>query len=360
MTRRIRGLTATALASFVLAASAEPAGPPPTTGVIRPVAVTEPVAGDPDDPAIWRHPARPSHSLILGTDKGGALYVFDLAGHIVQRIPMRRPNNVDVETGFRLGGKVTDIAVVTERLARRLRIFRIDPLARRLVDVTGPRTTVFAGEPGERGAPMGVALYRRPRDGAVFAIVSRKEGPREGYLWQYRLEPDSRGRVNLTRVRQFGAFSGSGEIEALAVDDEAGRVYYADEGACIRAYGADPDGAHANRQIAAFGTSGYRGDREGIAILGASAGSGWVLCTDQVSEDSRCIAYRRDVQRRLPADGAIPVALLSTGCDSTDGLDASSADFGPGLAGGIIVAMNSRDRNFAIFRAPDLIRVVRR
>jgi 3-phytase len=31
---------------------------------------------------------------------------------------------------------------------------------------------------------MGIALYRRPRDGAVFAIVGRKTGPRQDHLYR--------------------------------------------------------------------------------------------------------------------------------------------------------------------------------
>ena len=70
------------------------------------------------------------------------------------------------------------------------------------------------------------ALYRRPRDGAVFAIVAPKEGPREGYLWQYRLT-DAGGRIAAQFVRRFGTFSAGtvreeNEIEAVAVDDELG------------------------------------------------------------------------------------------------------------------------------------------
>ena len=62
---------------------------------------------DPDDPAIWIHPADPSKSLMLGTDKmesTGGLYVFGLDGALRQSIaPLDRPNNVDVEYGFRRG-----------------------------------------------------------------------------------------------------------------------------------------------------------------------------------------------------------------------------------------------------------------
>jgi len=36
---------------------------------------------------------------------------------------------------------------------------------------------------------MGVALYRRPGDGAVFAIVGGKSGSADGDLWQSGSEP---------------------------------------------------------------------------------------------------------------------------------------------------------------------------
>ena len=42
-------------------------------------------------------------------------------------------------------------------------------------------------------------------------------------------------------MRRFGTFSGLGEIEAVAVDDALGYVYYADEGTGIHKWHADPD-----------------------------------------------------------------------------------------------------------------------
>src|SRR5215207_3070676 len=70
----------------------------PSAGAIKPVVITEPTAHDTDDPAIWIHPTDRTKSLIIGTDKdtGGALYVFNLDGKIVQRVGgLKRPNNVD-------------------------------------------------------------------------------------------------------------------------------------------------------------------------------------------------------------------------------------------------------------------------
>jgi 3-phytase len=259
-------LTAGAAAAAALLSPAAPRAPVAVT--IRPVLATEPVSGDPDDPAIWVNRAAPARSLLVATNKvaaaeGGALYVFGLDGKIRQKIPgLDRPNNVDVEYGLRLNGKVIDIAVVTERLQRRLRVYRI--ATNGLTEIA--RLPVFENEPGERAAPMGIALYKRRRDNAVFAIVGRKTGPADGYLWQYRLLDDGRGNLVARKARAFGRFSGVGEIEAIAVDDALGYVYYADEATGIRKYHADPEHKNAARELALFGTTGFSGDREGIGI----------------------------------------------------------------------------------------------
>lgn len=318
---------------------------------VKPVVATEAAVRNTDDPAIWVNARQPRKSLVLGTVKAasphGALAVYNLAGRIVQRIgPLDRPNNVDVEYSFSLDGKKCDLAVVTERTPRRLRVFRIS--ASGLTDVSDPDgLSVFSGEAGERAAPMGIALYRRPRDGAVFAIVSRKAGPAKGYLWQYRLLSDA-GRVRAVKVREFGAFSGQGEIEAIAVDDELGYVYYADEGAGVRKYHADPDHPRANEQIAVIATAGWKGDREGIAVLARPGGAGYVICTDQLDGNSEYHVYARQ------GDQSAPLSIVSGGADATDGIEVTSANLGAPFTSGLFVAMNSTGNNFFFYRWNDL------
>jgi 3-phytase len=322
------------------------------------VTATEPVGEDADDPAIWIHPSDPARSLILGTDKtaapAGGLFVFGLDGKIRQKVTgLDRPNNVDVEYGLALGGEPTDIAVLTERLQRRLRVFRIAPDGSGVSDVSsggGPR--VFEGQEGEQAAPMGIALYRRPRDGAIFAIVGRKTGPREGYLWQYRLWDDGAGKVRAAKVREFGRFSGAGEIEAIAVDDTLGYVYYADEGDGIHKWRADPDHPEAGRELAHFGADGFKADREGIAIYDRPDGTGYIVCTDQLDGKSEYRVFRREGGPGGPHDHSQLVAVLRGGADSTDGIEITSAALGPRFPGGMLVAMNSGARNFLLFQFP--------
>lgn len=337
------------------------AGPPSLEPVdVTPVVSTETVPTDADDPAVYVHPTDPSRSLILGTNKvrapQGALVVFGLDGKIRQTIGnLDRPNNVDVEYGLILNGQPTDIAVLTERLQHRLRVFAIgqDGMLTDVGSATGLK--VLEGRQGEGSEPMGISLYKRPRDGAVFAVVAPKTGPAQGYLWQYRLLDDGTGKVKAEKVREFGSFSGGeGEIEAVAVDDALGYIYYADESDGIHKYHADPDHPQAAAELARFGTEGFQADREGIGIYALDDGTGYILCTDQLDGSSQYRIFRREGAPGNPHDHSEVLKVVRGGADGTDGLEVTSAALGPNFPHGLLVVMNSGPRNFLVFRWEDV------
>jgi len=314
---------------------------------VQPRVVTEPAKHDTDDPAIWINRADPAKSLVLGTDKNtdGALLAFDLKGKIVRTVNgLKRPNNVDLVAGFMLGGRLVDIAVVTEREAKRLRVFTLPDLA----DADRGDLVVFAGDP-ER-APMGVALYKRPGDGAIFAIVGGKSGPAEGYLGQYRLEDDGTGHVKMTLVRQFGAYSGRAEIEAIAVDAELGYVYYSDETFGVRKYAADPDAPDANRELALFGTTGFASDHEGISIYPQPGGAGYILVSDQQAH--RFQIFPREGTPGQPHDHP-RVASFDVAAIQSDGSEVTATAL-PGFPRGLFVAM-TEGRVFHYYSWEDIV-----
>jgi len=311
---------------------------------LTPVLTSSPVRVDADDPALWIHPTDGAKSFVVGTDKddtNGALHVWDMNGKEISRFSgLKGPNNVDVQQGFRVTGGTMDLVVTTERHAGRLRIFRIS-MDGKLLDVSGI-TPVFKGETGGAGEPMGIALYRRPDNGQVYAFVGRKTGPRTEHLHMYRLV--RRGDlIDAEFVRALGEFSGT-EIESLVVDDEAGVLYAAEEGAGIRAYPASPD--REPKLLAFFARTGYQGDREGLAVVNTPRGR-FLLSTDQTPTTSRLFVYKvGTIASWITPEfrGAVPMTA-----DSTDGIEAIWRPLGPKFPNGVVLMMDSTPKRFAYF-----------
>jgi 3-phytase len=316
--------------------------------VIKPMVITENVQYDTDDPAIWINPQDPAKSLIVGTDKNenGGLYVFDLNGKIAQPvIPLKRPNNVDIEYGLVLNGQSVDIAVSTERFENKIRIFSLPEM--KAIDNGG--ISVFSGE--TLLAPMGVSLYKRPSDNAIFAIVGRKEGPTDGtYLWQYLLEDDGAGNVTGTVVRKFGMWSGKKEIEAIAVDDELGYVYYSDEGVGVRKYKADPDAVDAGVELALFATTGFTEDHEGISIYKINDGTGYILVSDQ--QANKFHIFKREGGPINPHDHQL-VKVVNVSTNESDGSEVTNVKLNEKFPSGLFVAM-SDNKTFQLYSWADI------
>ncbi|WP_298735418.1 phytase [uncultured Chitinophaga sp.] len=332
------------------AAACNPGHTAPQADALKPVVVTAAVRHDSDDPAIWINPADTAASLVLGTDKDsdGALYVFDLQGKVLRKVSgLKRPNNVDVAYGLRVNGQFLDIAVTTERETNSLRVFRLPDM--QPLDAGG--IPVFEGE--QDRLPMGVALYTRPADTAIFAIVSRKTGPADGYLFQYRLQDNGKGGVTAMLVRKFGQYSGKKEIESIAVDNELGFVYYSDEQAGVRKYYADPDRGGA--QLAFFGRQDFMLDNEGISIYKTSDSSGYILVSDQ--EANAFNVYRREGDSGAPHQHTllkkIPVSAINS-----DGSEVTNIPLGTDFPSGLFVAM-STDHTFHYYDWRQLERLIR-
>jgi 3-phytase len=318
--------------------------------VIKPVIVTEKVAYDTDDPAVWINFRDPAKSLIIGTDKDakGGLYVFDLAGKIIKEksVPgLNRPDNVDVEYGLLLQGKPTDIAVTTERLSNQLRIYSLPDM--RPIDNGG--IPAFVGETGKAFRElMGIALYKN-KQGKIYAIVGRKSGPTDGtYLWQYLLEDNGSGQVKATLVRKFGSYSGKNEIEAIAVDDALGYIYYSDEGVGVRKYFAEPE--KGNQELALFATQDFSQDHEGISIYETTESTGYILVSDQ--QANRFHVFTREGTLKNPHQHQL-VKVVNVSTLSSDGSETVSVPLNRTFPNGLFIAM-SGDKTFHLYRWEDI------
>lgn len=314
---------------------------------LKPVVITDKVFDDSDDPAIWIDKNNKANSIIVGTDKhskNGSLYVFTLNGKIDSArtiTGLKRMNNVDIAYGLKMENSFVDIAVATERDRNMIRVFSLPGMK----EIDNGGIEVFKNE-SER-SPMGIALYKRPSDSAIFAIVSRKFGPTEGYLEQYLLTDAGNGKVTGELVRKFGRFSGKKEIESIAVDNELGYVYYSDEQTGIRKYYADP--SKGNEELALFGQGEFKEDNEGISIYKFDDGTGYILVSDQSA--NRFNIYPREGTASDPHLHQL-ITSIPVSTQQSDGSDVTSESL-PGFEGGLFVAM-STDGTFQLYRWKDI------
>lgn len=317
----------------VMMGSCEGGLAPVREDALKPVVVTQPTPNDTDDPAIWINPVDPAKSLIIGTDKDsdGGLYAYDLEGTIVGAVTgLKRPNNVDIAYGLHYGDTLIDIAVLTEREANQIRVFRLPGLEA----IDGGGIPVFEGE--AQRDPMGIALYTRSADSAIFAIVGRKTGPSTGYLWQYLLDGGS-GVLEARVVRKFGQYSGDKEIEAIAVDNELGYVYYSDEQVGVRKYIADPAAGN-DHELALFAKDDVKRDHEGIAIYKRPDGTGYILVSNQ--QANTFVVYPREGTAGDPHQHEL-ITEIPVSTVECDGADVTFVNLDPRFPQGLFVAMSN-------------------
>lgn len=300
---------------------------------LLPLVVTDSVFGDSDDPAIWINEQNIDSSIVLGTDKdkiNGGVYIFNLNGKIDSarsKFNLKRVNNIDIANHFNFLNKDIAIAVATERDNQAIRIFSIPAMT----SIDGGGIKVFTDDTAN--LPMGIALYTNPTNKQVYAIVGRKQGPKNGYLYQYLLY-DSSGIVTAKMVRKFGQYSGKKEIESIAVDNELGYVYYSDEQFGIRKYYAHPDSA--GIELAVFGQNQFKDDNEGISIYKEANGKGYILVSNQAAHSFNI--YPREGSKQNPHHHPL-IKSIVVSAKNSDGSDITSVSL-PGFNKGLFVVMS--------------------
>lgn len=314
---------------------------------LRHIHRSERIGTDADDPAIWIPNTAGGRFFVLGTNKasaaeGGAIVLLDEAGSL--RLTMDkidRPNNIHVLHNIRTNRGRCDIAIATERLSSRLRIWeltinRSSPVVREVF--LGDNGTLFRGETGDAAAPMGVTGLVA-RDGQADIYVSRKSGPRQGYVHHLRLNM-MLPRPTLTFVRAIVEFSGTKEMEALAISGDQKLLYAADE-----RFGIHRVRLSDGMPVGIIPGNPFQGDQEGIASV-RIGGKRVVICTDQVPNASRYFVY----DERNPV---APMGVFTGQSDETDGIDASDRVRTAQYPNGILVAMHSEGACFDYYALPE-------
>ncbi|WP_070156028.1 phytase [Sphingobium phenoxybenzoativorans] len=274
-----------------------------------------------DDPAIWRNPADPEASLVLGTDKEVGLYVYGMDGK-VRHFVAGKLNNVDLRDGIMIDGKPGILVVASDRQDKkhaRLQLFRLDTATSTLI----PVGSVDAGE----GQGYGLCLYRRG-DAADAFMISR-----EGMIRHIRLDVGG-ATVSGAIVRSFAKGSRS---EGCIADERTGTVYMAQEHVGLWRFEADADKPLSPTLIASTDKTRLVKHLEGMAIAPQGKDAGHLVVASQGSD--AFVVYRLpDLayagRFQVGGSGAIE------GVQHTDGIDLALGDFGPDFPAGLFVTQD--------------------
>ncbi len=313
------------LVALILAGCATTSMPQTATApLVAATAETDPVdtaADAADDPAIWRNPADPAKSLVIGTDKKAGIHVYSLAGKRLSFTPADRLNNVDLRTaGTRVIAAASDRADVD---VAHVALFALDTAAARLVPLGR-----FPVGPGEA---YGMCLWTRARDHALFGFVVLKDGRID------QVAIDVSGTVpKVTTVRSMKLAS---QAEGCVVDDRTGLLYVAEEDVGLWRFDADPAAPGTATPIAQVDGRTLVADAEGLALAPSGRRGGYLVVSSQ--GDNAYTLYRLPgityAGRFRIGGGAID------GTSDTDGIDLMLGDFGPAYPGGLFVAQDGNN-----------------
>ncbi len=286
-------------------------------GETAPVATLEDAA---DDPAIWIHPTDPARSLILGTDKGFGLRVYDLDGTQRQSLPIGRLNNVDLRQGLALRGWNGDLAAASNRSDNTVVLFSV-------TEDGAEELTRFATS----FEPYGLCMGMLAGEAAVF--VTHKNGVIAPFMLR-----------SLKGTPRFHPpYTFSSQLEGCVFDDAAQILYVGEENVGIWRM-AYRDGAFAEPDVIdrVGGETGLTADVEGLSLVLGNTGMGAVLVASSQGDDS---FHLYDVTQEPPVFVrkvriGINVEAGIDGAQETDGIDVTRRALGPAFPNGLLVVQD--------------------
>ena len=294
-----------------------------------------------DDPAIWRNPANPAASLIVGTDKKGGLYVYDLKGAQKSFLAAPGMNNVDLVD--LADGRILVIASDRANLATaHLFLATLNPMSGVLTPAG--RVPVGAGE----GYGICVAKTAPPaRDVVVFSA------PKNGRVYSTRVRPDGAGFTGITTTLAQVAT----QPEGCIADPRTNTLYIGEEDVGIWAIDM---GTGAKRLVAAIDNRMLVADVEGLALAPEGAEGGYLVASSQGDN-----AYAVDRLPGVTPLGRFRIAAGAFGsAEETDGIELDNRDFGPDFPGGLFIAQDGvnppKAQNFKLVRWDEILNALAR
>jgi len=227
-----------------------------------------------DDPAIWIHPTDKTLSRVIGTDKRSGVYVYDLAGDVVQYRADGRINNIDLRYGFPFNGENIDIAIGSNRTNDTLIVYKIDPSSGTLSNIT-----LDNGIDTVMSDVYGFCMYKSDVSEKMYAFINSLNGKVE----QWEVFDDGANKVTGQLVRSFTVGM---IVEGCVADDVHAVFYIGEEDVGIWRYGAEPDAGAVRTMVDAVGATGHLiADVEGLAIYHDGDAAGYLIASSQGSND---------------------------------------------------------------------------
>jgi 3-phytase len=294
-------------------------------------AETEPMVGradQADDASLWVHPADSALSIILGTNKQGGLYVYDLAGRERDVLHVGRVNNVDVRG---------DLAVASNDQVNGLSWFRILPTN------SGARVRHIGDTIIPRHQPNGVCLGVLA--GQLTAGVTFPTGALE--LW--RADDDGTNISNeLVRTETFAS-----QIEGCVFDDAELRLFIGEEDHGVWSLDLADSASRPHEVDTVAAGNGLVDDVEGITLYTLDTGGGYLVVSAQGAD--RFVLYDRRPPHQVMGGFRVGSSRDRSvdRVSHTDGIEASSLPLA-GYPRGILIVQDDanphieKDQNFKL------------
>lgn len=307
------------------------------TKTVKATVETEPVPvrGDAaDDIAIWIHPTAPNQSTVIGTQKKGALVVYDLAGQQLQYLADGKMNNVDLRYHFPLGSETVTLVAASNRTTDSIALYKVNPLSRQLENVAA--RTIITSMPSE---PYGLCMYHNPLTHQYYVFVNDKGGNVE----QWEVFANQNGQVDAKLVRRFQVGS---QTEGCVADDQLGYFYIGEEDVGIWKYHAKPDGGNTRTQVDSASLDGHIiADVEGLTLYKWGDENGYLIASNQ--GNNTFTVYNRSGNNKYLGRFKIVDndSLNIDGVNDTDGIDVTNVSLGTTFPYGVFIAQDGFNRN---------------
>ncbi|MFT3968025.1 MAG: phytase [Sphingobium sp.] len=275
-----------------------------------------------DDPAIWRNPADPAASLIIGTDKKAGLYSYGLDGRKRSFVAAGALNNVDLRGGVRWGGREVILVAASDRTDRarpKVALFTLD-------GATGALTQIGSYDSGAAGEAYGFCLGGH-KGGIPLAYIVTKGGK----VLEIALSDDPARPVTL--LRSFGV---STQTEGCVVDDRTGQFYLGEEDVGIWRFDLNAARPVAIPFARVGEAQGLVADVEGLALAPMGEKGGYLVASSQ-GDNAYAVLDLTDgsLKGRFRIQGG-----TVDGTSDTDGIELALGDFGPDYPAGLFVAQD--------------------